>query len=394
MLDPDANGDCPMYDTSFNIAGAEGQESKFQLEVWLCTIVVWILVYFCVFKGVKSSSYVVWVTVPLPVVFVFIMVMKGLTLENADEGIRMYLLGEIDGVRPDIGEKLQQASMWGEACGQIFFSIGVCMGVMTSYSSYNPTDKPIIGDSFRVSLGNSCFSFFAGFSVFSTVGYLKGLDSAVQDKTSSIGLAFIAYPTSIETLPGANFWTFMLATTLFTLGIDSAFSLLEATSTVIYDTEAGRKIPRKVTALILCVFGCCVSTLFCSNWGFTLFDVVDHYLSVYLMLLLGILQCFGSAWVYEAENVMHEVNTRSVAILAGGYWALILILIPCAQFIFPETAWVAIPIFWVITIILWIVSFMTSGVSFSHWYSTVFFYGARKLSRCMSKLTVGELQPG
>jgi len=179
MLDPDANGDCPMYDTSFNIAGAEGQESKFQLEVWLCTIVVWILVYFCVFKGVKSSSYVVWVTVPLPVVFVFIMVMKGLTLENADEGIRMYLLGEIDGVRPDIGEKLQQASMWGEACGQIFFSIGVCMGVMTSYSSYNPTDKPIIGDSFRVSLGNSCFSFFAGFSVFSTVGYLKGLDSAV-----------------------------------------------------------------------------------------------------------------------------------------------------------------------------------------------------------------------
>jgi len=61
--------------------------------VWLCAVVTWIVVYFCIFKGVKSSSYVVWVTVPLPVVFIFIMVMKGLTLENSDQGIRMYLLG-------------------------------------------------------------------------------------------------------------------------------------------------------------------------------------------------------------------------------------------------------------------------------------------------------------
>jgi len=61
--------------------------------VWICAVITWIVVYFCIFKGVKSSSYVVWVTVPLPVVFIFIMVMKGLTLENSDQGIRMYLLG-------------------------------------------------------------------------------------------------------------------------------------------------------------------------------------------------------------------------------------------------------------------------------------------------------------
>jgi len=132
----------------------------------------WVLVYFCVFKGVKSSSYVVWVTVPLPVLFIFIMVMRGLTLENADEGIRMYLLGEIDGVRPDLQEKLSNGSMWSEACAQIFFSIGVCMGVMTSYSSYNDQKKKVIGDSLRVAFGNSSLSFFAGFAVFSVVGYL------------------------------------------------------------------------------------------------------------------------------------------------------------------------------------------------------------------------------
>lgn len=162
------------------------------------------------------------------------------------------------------------------------------MGVMTSYSSYNPVDKPIIGDAFRVALGNSGFSFFAGFAVFSVVGFLIENATDVASETSSIGLAFIAYPAAIETLPAANFWTLMLALTLFTLGLDSAFSFVEATSTVIYDTPAGRIMPRKITALILCVLGALISTVFCSNWGFTYFDVVDHYLSVYLMLLLGI----------------------------------------------------------------------------------------------------------
>lgn len=53
------------------------------------------------------------------------------------------------------------------------------MGVMTSYASYNPVDKPIIGDACKVAFGNSAFSFFAGFAVFSVAGYLKGIGSPV-----------------------------------------------------------------------------------------------------------------------------------------------------------------------------------------------------------------------
>jgi len=31
-----------------------------------------------------------------------------------------------------------------DAYNQVFFSIGVCFGVMYSYSSYNPIKKPVI----------------------------------------------------------------------------------------------------------------------------------------------------------------------------------------------------------------------------------------------------------
>lgn len=62
--------------------------------------------------------------------------------------------------------------MWADAAGQIFFSIGVCMGIMTSYGSYNKVDKPIIMDNMIIAISNSMFSFVAGFAVWSIVGYL------------------------------------------------------------------------------------------------------------------------------------------------------------------------------------------------------------------------------
>ena len=222
-----------MLNTSDFVSGGD-VEGLFAWKAWLGTMFTWAVCYFCVFKGVQSSSYVVWVTVPLPCLFVFFMVLRGLTLENADEGIRMYLLGEggtNDGKTWQ--EILSGPVIWTDACGQIFFSIGVCMGIMTSYASYNPVDKPIIGDAMRVAFGNSLFSFFAGFAVFSTIGYLKGMGSPVAGFTASIGLAFIAYPTAADAMPGANFWAMLLAATLFTLGVDSAFSMVEAASTVI-----------------------------------------------------------------------------------------------------------------------------------------------------------------
>lgn len=387
------NEDCSDYDTKTVM----GQGSIFCWQVFLCVILTWFLVYWCVFKGVKSSSYVVWITVPLPMVFVFFMVLNGLALENSDQGIRMYLRGEqIDenGVAyyQNVSEMLSNSAMWAEACAQIFFSIGVCMGVMTSYASYNDVNQPIISNAFRVAFGNSCFSFFAGFAVFGTVGYLQHLNSGVRDKISSIGLAFVAYPAAIETMPMPNLWTIILGITLFTLGVDSAFSMVEATSTVITDTKLGKTLPRKLVALILCATGCCCSFIFCFNWGFTYFDTVDHYLAVYLMLLLGIFQAFGAGWVYQYEGAIAKAKV-STMILFFGYWCVLIPLALLAYFAFPLVSWIAMPIFWVIQVIVWIASFATSKMSFKEWYCEVLMYGIIKMARAISKLSVSKDKP-
>ena len=364
--------------------------SIFGWEVYLATLAVWIIVYFIMWKGVNSSSYVVWVTVPLPIFFIFIMIMNGLTLENADQGIRMYLKGhDLQDQPPDILEKLKDGKMWAQACGQIFFSLGICMGTMTSYSSFNPVDKPIIGDGFKIAFINAGISFSAGFAVFSVVGYLVGQNSPVADKTASIGLAFIAYPAAIETMGAPNLWAFILSVTLFTLGIDSSFSMLEAASTVMQDSPLFRKWPRKVIALFLVVLGAICSIAFSFNWGFTFFDVVDNYLNVYLMLLIGILEAMGAAWVYEAGEIMEKGREYklSLIILVVGYWLGVLACPIGAVFSESSEGWIGLIVFWVWLLVVMIVSCLVSGLGFKAWKSNIACYGVRKLSRAMTKLS-------
>lgn len=283
--------------------------------------------------------------------------------------------------------------MWADACGQIFFSLGICMGTMTSYSSFNPSNKPIIGDGFKIAFTNALISFFAGFACFSIVGYLIGQNSPVSDKVASIGLAFVAYPAAIDTMPGANGWALILGVTLFTLGIDSSFSMLEATATVMADAAMFKEMPRKLLALLLCLLGALSSILFSFNWGFTYFDVVDHYLNVYLMLLIGVLETAGVGWVYEAAEVcdISRKHRTAVMILSIGYWSALVIFGPISFFVIPaEASFIGPLCFWVIVIICGLVSWLVSGMSLGAWWRTIAMCGVRKLSRTMTKLSKEE----
>jgi len=71
----------------------DGDATLFSVPAFFATLFVWIVVFLAVFKGPGSSSYLVWVTVPIPTVFIIIMIIKGATLEGAKDGYDMYLKG-------------------------------------------------------------------------------------------------------------------------------------------------------------------------------------------------------------------------------------------------------------------------------------------------------------
>ncbi|KAK3591525.1 hypothetical protein CHS0354_031635, partial [Potamilus streckersoni] len=65
-------------------------------EIAMCLLLVFTIVYFALWKGVKSSGKAVWITATMPYVVLLILLVRGCTLEGASRGIYYYLNPEFD----------------------------------------------------------------------------------------------------------------------------------------------------------------------------------------------------------------------------------------------------------------------------------------------------------
>jgi SNF family Na+-dependent transporter len=122
---------------------------------------VWAIVYVCVWKGVKSTGFIAYITVPLPILLLVVLLGRALFLDGAVTGIAYYLW-------PDFS-LLLNGRIWLAAAGQIFFSLGVASGVMTAFGSYNRPDQDVVTDNLVICISETLFSLFAGFTVFATL---------------------------------------------------------------------------------------------------------------------------------------------------------------------------------------------------------------------------------
>jgi len=263
---------------------------------------------------------------------------------------------------------------------------------MTSYGSYNEIKKPIIADSVIISVSNCSFSFISGFAVWLVVGYLEKLGKLDENQIAGASLAFITYPTAIDTMANSNIWAIILGLTLFMLGIDSSFSAIEATSTVICDTAWKGKAPRMFIAFLLCLFGLIGSFPFCFNWGFVLFDVVDHYLCAYLLNMIGVLQAFGCGWFFDAAETMKKSEGHRQAILTLGfsYWIPLVTIITIAQCV--DQGLAGFLIFFFVFCISAVISYKQSGLCLKAWYHEIMMCGVRRIAYACSQMSRKETE--
>ena len=63
------------------------QVGGLRLELLACLAIAWILVYFCVWKGIKSTGKVVYVTATLPYALIIAFLVRAMTLEGSDLGL-------------------------------------------------------------------------------------------------------------------------------------------------------------------------------------------------------------------------------------------------------------------------------------------------------------------
>ncbi|XP_002745190.2 sodium-dependent dopamine transporter [Callithrix jacchus] len=292
-------------------------------QLTACLVLVIVLLYFSLWKGVKTSGKVVWITATMPYVVLTALLLRGVTLPGAIDGIRAYL--SVDFYR------LCEASVWIDAATQVCFSLGVGFGVLIAFSSYNKFTNNCYRDAIVTTSINSLTSFSSGFVVFSFLGYMAQKHSVpIADVAKDgPGLIFIIYPEAIATLPLSSAWAVVFFIMLLTLGIDSAMGGMESVITGLIDEFQLLHRHRELFTLFI-VLATFLLSLFCvTNGGIYVFTLLDHFAAGTSILFGVLIEAIGVAWFYGVGQFSDDIQ-QMTGQRPSLYWRLCWKLVsPC-----------------------------------------------------------------
>ncbi|XP_058490060.1 sodium- and chloride-dependent GABA transporter 2-like [Solea solea] len=283
------------------ISGGLEELGSIRWEVLLCLIIMWITCYFCIWKGVKSTGKVVYFTATFPYVMLLILLIRGLSLPGALQGVVFYLLPE--------PSRLTDPQVWMEAGAQIFFSYNVGYGSLIVLGSYNQYNNNCYRDCLWLCLLNSGTSLVAGFVVFSVLGFMaheQGIPIS-EVAESGPGLAFIAYPQAVAMMPLPQLWSICFFIMLILLGLDTQFVAMEVVMTSITDMfpTVIRKAGRRECLLLLFCLICFFSQLvMITEGGMYVFQLFDHYAyNGCCILFLAVFESLALGWIFGVQRL-------------------------------------------------------------------------------------------
>ncbi|XP_030780857.1 sodium-dependent noradrenaline transporter isoform X3 [Rhinopithecus roxellana] len=248
-----------------------------QWQLLLCLMVVVIVLYFSLWKGVKTSG-----------------------------------------------------KVWIDAATQIFFSLGAGFGVLIAFASYNKFDNNCYRDALLTSSINCITSFVSGFAIFSILGYMAHEHKVnIEDvATEGAGLVFILYPEAISTLSGSTFWAVVFFIMLLALGLDSSMGGMEAIITGLADDFQVLKRHRKLFTFGV-TFGTFLLALFCiTKGGIYVLTLLDTFAAGTSILFAVLMEAIGVSWFYGVDRFSNDIQ-QMMGFRPGLYWRL------CWKFVSP-----------------------------------------------------------
>ena len=297
----------------------------FRSEILYMLILAWVLMYFCIFRGVKLVGKIVWLTVPLPWIMLLILAVRGLTLEGSMKGLAFYL-------DPD-WTQLAKPTTWRFAFGQVFFSLSLAFGVMLTYASFLHRKSDINNNAAIIGIADFVTSFIGGIAIFATIGGMAHVTSQAGQPVpvnevvdGGPGLAFVAFPYALAQLPAAAWWSLIFFFMLVTLGIDSAFSITESVLAGIVDKTGWR---RDIVLPVMSVVGIGTGLMYVTIDGLSFLGTVDGFVNgTWGIAFIGLIECVALGWFSRLDVLREHANERSDWRL-GRWWNLaVRVLIP------------------------------------------------------------------
>lgn len=287
-----------------NISSGVDEPGPIKWDLALTLLCAWIVVFLCIFKGIKTSGKVMYVTATSPYIFMLILLIRGAVLEGSLQGVLYYLV-------PDFTQ-LGELTVWVDAGTQIFFSYSISLGVLTALGSYNNWNHNSYRDSIIFACTNSGTSIFAGFVIFCTLGHMAYLQqvSVKEVVAAGPGLAFIAYPKVVALMPIAPLWSVFFFFMIILLGLDSQFVGVEGLITAFVDTfpVLRGKNTKHIFVVVMCLIQFLIGLSMVTNGGMYVFQLFDYYSGSKIILFVAFFECVAIAWIYGVERFYQNME--------------------------------------------------------------------------------------
>jgi len=291
-----------------------------------CHFVFMALCVLIVYHGIRSGIER-WSKILMPVLFLILLVLilRGLTLEHAMDGVRFYL-------SPDFSRITSKSILI--ALGHAFFSLSLGMGAILTYGSYLKRDQNLFTATLAVAGLDTLVALMAGLAMFPAVFAMK------FQPDIGPGLVFQVLPAVFNRIPLGPLWATLFFILLLVAALTSGISLLEVVTAYFVD-ERGWSRRRASVAFGALIFalgcGCALSvtgwerlpwhhrvlTAVFGNLPGSFFDLMDHVSSNWLLPLGGLLISLFVGWVWGTRKAVEEIRQGSLNFADVHLWSLL-----------------------------------------------------------------------
>ena len=250
-------------------------------------------------KGIEKLSKFL---MPLLVVLTIGIAIYALTLPNAMEGVKYYLI-------PDFS-KFSILTVAG-AMSQLFYSMSIAMGIMVTYGSYTRDDVNLTKSVNRIEFFDTLVALLAGLMIIPAVYIFSGEEGL---SSQGAGLMFMTLPKVFEQMPGGDIIALLFFVLVFFAAITSSISVMEAIVSSLMDKFHLKRIPCCLIVIGICLLLGIPSSLGNGLWanikilGMDFLTFFDYISNSILMPIVAFCTCILVGWVIKPKAITDEIT--------------------------------------------------------------------------------------
>jgi neurotransmitter:Na+ symporter, NSS family len=266
-------------------------------------------------RGIEAANRII---LPLLGLIVLALAVYSMSLPGSFAGVQFLMAPE--------WSALAEPRIYLAALGQAFFSIGLGMGVLTTYGGYLGRHHRLPMAAVAIAGGDALFAVVAGLAIFPAV-FAFGLEPAQGPV-----LAFVVLPQVFASMPGGALFGAAFFLLLAAAALTSALSLLEVP--VAYAVRRFGISRRRATLLVaIAIFLAGVPSALgygplsgVQVFGRAVLDSVDDFVSDFVLPLGGIAISVLVGWIWGRPTALQNSDLGTGLLAAAWLWILRLVV--------------------------------------------------------------------